>query len=101
MVLIQLINKYFAILGISSSQLQNSHKFNARARVTFLAYGSCISSNVMYIFLEVNNLVDFVECLFMAFAAFGSSVAFTIIIWKIEKLFELLNDFENIIQESV
>lgn len=101
MVLIQLINKYFEIFGISEQQLLHiSHKSNARILVAFLVFGSCIFLNVAYLFLEVKSSAEFVECLYMAFVAFSNATGLTIIIWKIEKLFKFINDFENIIQES-
>lgn len=75
-------------------------KFSSRIIVAFLAYGSCIFSCVMYLSLEVKSSVEFLECLYAGSAAFCCAAALIVIIWKWEKLFEVLNDFEGIVQES-
>lgn len=95
-----LINKYFAILGISKQQMRTSYTFNARILMAFLVNGLCVFSSAMYITHGVNNSVEFVECLYSTSSATASAVALAIIIWKLENFFKFLNDFENVVGKS-
>lgn len=99
MILIQLINKYFALLGISEQQIHHSHRLNARILMPFFAYVACISSCLAYILLEINNPVEVVEGLFEASSAFSGAVALLIIVFKLNQLHKLFNDLENIVQD--
>lgn len=98
--LTQLINKHFSILGIDQQQIYNSDKFNARILMAFIVNSLCIFSSIKYLLHGVHGSIEYMECLYTAISAFASAVAFTILTWKSEKLFEILNEFGSIIQTS-
>lgn len=98
--LTQLINKHFSILGIDQQQIYNSDKFNARILMAFIVNSLCIFSSIKYLLHGVDSSIEYIECLYAAISAFASAVAFTILTWKSEKLFEILNEFGSIIQTS-
>lgn len=98
--LTQLINKYFLILGIGQQQIHNSDKFNARILIAFSVEIIWFFSSIKYLLHGVHSSIEYMECLYTAISAFASAVAFTILTWKSEKLFEILNEFGSIIQTS-
>lgn len=100
MAFIHSINEHFVVLGTSEQQMHNLPRFNARSVMPFIVNGACVSISAMYLLREVNESLEFVQCLYIVSSASASAAAFAVVVWKLKKLFDFCNGIEIIVQES-
>lgn len=101
MKIFQSVKMYLARMGIKLQQQNQSHPFNAQNVFAFFVFGSCISLNSAYFFLVANSFVESTESLYIICIAIVCTIIFTILIWKMSNLFDLINNFERIVEESM
>lgn len=100
MKLFQTIQNKFAILGISSHQSTQEQPFNQRIILVYLIYGcSCILSNV-YLFRKAQTVEEYTNCIYIATATTMLTLFFSIVVYKMPKLFKYIENVENIVERG-
>lgn len=94
------VKKYLARLGIKPLPLNQSHPFNIQNVIVFFVFGLCITLNSAYFFLEATRFVESIESLYLTCLAIVCTINFASLIWKMSKLFDLINNLEKIVEES-
>lgn len=100
MKILQLIQKGLAMFGLKSHDAIQSYSINIDSVMSFLVFGMCIISNTVYLVRMANSFFEYVESLYLTFAASISFVIFAFFTWKMKELFELFNNMEINIQNS-
>lgn len=97
MKIFQSIQKSFSILGIGRSQ----HKFNHRILVTSLMFCLATGFNSKLLFDGIKgDFKEYANIIFVVSAAMLLNVCFSNLVFKMEKLFGLIDLFEKTVNES-
>lgn len=100
MKILQLIQKCLAMFGLKSPDATQTHSINIESVTSFSAFGMGIISNLIYLVRDVSSFFEYVEWLYIIFAASISFEVFAFFTWKMTVLFELISKLETIIQNS-
>lgn len=93
----QIVRKLFEVIGIYPQQ---SKRFNVRNVVALLfTFTMCISSFAFLLF-EVDNSHDFGASFYAAITEFAVIVSFLSIVFKMQNIFKIMDQIEEIIQKS-
>lgn len=95
----ELIQYYFAIVGIDSQHANQKCLLNQRNVMVIIIFGLTFICKIVYLFHGVKTLVEYTESLYVVSTLVATILAFAIIIWKMPKLFEFIDNFENTIEE--
>lgn len=95
-----LIQKNFAVMGITFEQSTQVHSFNERIRLGFLILGMNIFHQYMYILDEANGFQEYTESIYMASIGTVSFLCFSTVVFKMARLFELIKKAEELIAKS-
>lgn len=101
MKIFKIIQKQYAILGISSLQ-QSTQKYQTdrRAIVGFLLFGCNVVSHFVYIFHEANGFMEYMEGVCATSATIMISVSFATMFFKRTLLFKSIDNIEKLIETS-
>lgn len=86
------VKTYLSRMGLKPQQLTQSHPFNAQSLIVLSVFGLSITFCSAYFFLDAKSFVEHTESLYL--------VCVTIVLWKMPKVFELINNFQCVINES-
>lgn len=101
MKIFQLTQRNFATIGISAdSSTQSSYQFNGQIFVGVFILGSIAICNFIYIFYEAETSAEYTESIFMSTLSIPFFLALLILILNVKKLFELINNCENLVNTS-
>lgn len=96
MKLLQIIQKNFAYLGISPNQ---SH-WNVKSAMDFFVFSSITVLGAVFLFFKANSFLEYTMNIYVTTAAFGVSIVFITMLFQKEKLFKLVEKFEEFVDES-
>lgn len=96
MKLFQSIQKCFSILGISSNQ----SRFNGRMVSAFIVFSLGVIISTISLFIGTKTFKEYTDEIYVACAAILFVILFTNMIRKMEKLFELIDSFEMLVEKS-
>lgn len=102
MKIFQIIQRHFAILGISPSSNRSSqtYSFNGRILFGFLLYVYLIPSQFLYIFRVANGFIDYVDCICSTSASILMLVGFAAMVFQKQTLFECIDKMEKQVNTS-
>lgn len=96
----QIIQRNLASAGITPNLLNQPYPVNGKIFVGFLILGLFMCCNFKYTFYEAKTFVEYTQTVYVGSLAAVIFLALTIIILKVDKLFELIDECENIVQTS-
>lgn len=98
----QTVREHYATLGIgSSNQTIRKYQFNGLMLFGFLLYGYIIVSHFVYISLETNDYMEYVECICLTCGSIINFICFAAIAARRSTLFKSIENIEEIIDGSV
>lgn len=101
MKIFELITNNFSIAGIKSHKsIQNYSRLNARNLIIFFLPAYNFASVVIHIICDVNTFKEYTDSAYIAIGMFSTGTSFAIYVWQTQKLYGLLDNFEEIIQQS-
>lgn len=100
MKLFRIIQKNFAILGITSAQSIQKHPFNRQIVLLYSIYGSTWISSVLFLFQKANTFEEYTNNIYITSAAAIVMFSFTIIVFKMSKLFEFVNNLGESVERG-
>lgn len=92
--------EYFALLGIIPAQSNQKHPFNLRNGIVYTLFGSCAMFSLIFLIFKADTFVDFSTSFYTTNAVFVNAAYFSIFVWKMSDLFEVVQTLENFIEES-
>lgn len=98
--LFELIQKNFAIIGITLEQSMQTHPFNGRILFGFLLLSMNIFHQYMFLFKEACGFREHIESIYMASIGTVSFVCFATVVFKMDLLFKLIKKTEEMIIKS-
>lgn len=98
--LFELVQKNFAIMGITLTQSMQVNSFNGRIRFGFILLGMNIFHQYMYILNEAHGFQEYTESIYMASIGTVSFLCFSTVVFKMTRLFELIKKAEELIAKS-
>lgn len=95
----KIVQRQYALLGISNSSNQTNHKyaFNERILFGFLLQGCALLSSILYILWEVNGFLDYMVSICTISANSLVFVCFMANVFQKTTLFECMNRIEKLI----
>lgn len=100
MQILESMHKSLPILGMSSSQSIQKHPFNARNVASFLIYGINSICNVGFLIFGANNLMEFIDSLYLTVTAVLAVLILINLSWQMRQLFEFLKHIEDTVERS-
>lgn len=97
MKLFQLIQKNLSTLGIDSHQSKCSWR---KLMMTWLIFGLTITSSVLFLIFKAKTFEEFTNNIYITSGDSMLCIDFAIVVFKREKLFKLINDFEKFVNIS-
>lgn len=89
----------FAIVGFSSYQSTQKYPFNLKnLSILFVLFVSNISAT-LFLFCEASTFVDYIISIYEISTLVFGIVSFTILVLKMNDMFEFFDDFELVTQE--
>lgn len=98
--LFQSVHKILGILGFFSSQSHQKYPINARTLSVYLWYWLDIILFYMHLSQNAHNFVGYFDLIFWISALFLNTMFFTVFMFNVEKLFQILDMCEKIIDRS-
>lgn len=97
MALFRLIRKNFESLGISLHQ--SKHRFNTK--IVFISFSHCLNcvSYFLFLFYEANTFWDYTNNIYAFSTAILIVTCFTIVIFQMRNLFELIDICEKFVDK--
>lgn len=96
MKLFQLIQKNFALLGISTNR---SH-LNGNSIMVFTFIGLAIISSAVFLLFKANSFVEYINTSYATNLLIACYIVFASLLFNKKKLFKLIDDIEISIEES-
>lgn len=101
MKIFEIVQKQYAIMGISSSnQMTRKLPFNKRIVFGFLLFGCLILSQFVYIYVVVNGFIEYVECICSFISSVIMFVSFAATVFGETTIFECIDNLEILIDTS-
>lgn len=94
------VQKNFATVGITPNLSHQPHPFSAKIAVGFVILSAYFVCNLMFTFFEANTLMEYSQSIYMGSLAILIILALFIIIFNVEKLFNLIDDSGNLVNAS-
>lgn len=91
------IRKRFLTVGISPKLLTQSHPINGTILSYLLILGTAITFIAVYVFNYAESFFEYIQSMFMGSTAFLVVSAFTILIFKVENLFDYMDRCEDML----
>ena len=96
MKIFQTIQRNYAILGISPEQLTHpKFLFNGKMLMCFLFSIFYMLSSFAYIFYVATTFEQYIECITTAFGGIIISICIGAVVFKMNKLFEIIKNVED------
>ena len=96
MKLYQIVQKDFALLGISPNQ----PNFDQKSVMAFLIFSLGIISGTVFLFFKANTFLEYTQSIYATTTIFDAWIGFIIFLVKKEKILELMNDIEKYANEK-
>lgn len=97
----QSVQKYFAFFDISSSQSQKKYPWlSGKILAASFCYWTGVISFFAYILREANGFQEYIELIFRILFPILVVICFTITIFNMNKLFKLIDSYENVANKS-
>lgn len=87
-------------MGINPHQSSEKHPFNLRNGFATVNSMLSLTSNIKYFFYVANEFEEYTYVVYIFSTGAVSFLIYTMLVWKMEKLFEIFNDFEKLIDDS-
>lgn len=101
MEIFQLVKSHLVILGYSQIQSMQSHPFlNKKLLVGSLAASLNTILCCLYCFLVASGFDEYIDSFFSASGSVGIFVIFSVYVWKIEKLYQLIDQIQKTVNPS-
>lgn len=98
MKIFQLLKKPFGVLGIHPPKSFDENPITLRRLITlFILIQFSIASIVFFLF-EATTFIEYADSFYISATAMLKVCVFSAILWKLIKIFELIENFEEIIQ---
>lgn len=94
------IKSNFAIVGANSLQSNGQNPFNLKNVMIILIINVQATLCGIFVFYEANSFREYVESVFAFSTVIVIHIVFPVFIWKIPKMFELMNNIEKIVNKS-
>lgn len=95
-----LTRKKFATLDVTPDLSLQSYPINGKITLIFLLLSSFFICNLVFAFLEAKTFTEYTQSIYMGSLAVLIIFCLAIIVFNMEKLFEVINDVENIVNAS-
>lgn len=92
--------KYLMNVGINSRQSSRKHLFNARNVTTLIVTTLSIISNTIFLLQDAKTFEKYTTTIYALSTAMVSTATYVTAIWKMAKLFQIFDNFQNIIDKS-
>lgn len=96
MKILQTVQKKYAILGICSNQ----SKCNRKSVLMCLIYSLGCTLSALFLFYEANSFQEYTNNIYITSALAMCVTFFAIVVVKMRKLFEMIDNMEKSIDES-
>lgn len=96
MKIFQVVQKNFAILGISPNQSY----WNVNSKMAFFTYNLNTALGIMFLFLEANTFLKYTMNIYVTATVFLLSINHSATLFQKEKLFKLIDEMEKFGDES-
>lgn len=100
MKLLQLCQKYFSMLGISSNELRETENFSLNNLMWIPVFALNIISYVVFITKEVNNFIEYMFSIYMISATIATATSLATIAFRMQKFCNLIIALEQNVDDS-
>lgn len=97
--LFQIIQRYFAILGISSNYSKQNDMLNRNVLKASVFYGLNSTFNTIFLLVEASNFREYIDSIIATTSVFGILFCFMIVFSEMSKLFEFIENCERVTNE--
>lgn len=96
----EILLKHFGALGIGPNLTKQAYPLNVKILMGFFVLCFAISGLVIFIFYDANTFIEYVQSIYIC--TFNTLIFSTllIIILKVDQLFEVINDWEKLVNTS-
>lgn len=96
----EMSRKYFATMGFTPNLVHQTYPFNGSILLGFLALGSSICNAFVFIVHDAGTFAEYTNSVYTISAMTLIIVSLLILILKVEKLFELINRCDMLVNTS-
>lgn len=89
--------KYFETLGINPGLMIQLFPFNQKIVFKYLVYGCQLASNVAFALHEVKSFWEYIQSIFLCSISIFAATILSILIFRVDILFQYIASFENIV----
>lgn len=98
MKIFQLIQKTFEASGIRRAQAHKKHPFNKKNSTIYLFLIQFTISVHLFLIFQAETFREYADSFFMCMSTIFVFVCFMVTLWKQKNIFDLIDDFEDIIE---
>lgn len=94
-----LIQYYFAFIGIDAYHAKQKQLLNKRSVTALTVIGLSIISKMIFLICKAQSLLEYTESLYVVSTVIGIALVFIIVLCEMPEIFEVMNDYELIVNE--
>lgn len=94
------VQERFNALGINAEQAKKSNHFNSKIALGFITLSSDVFFRYMYIIIDAQTFKEYIESICMASITAGGFITLTTIVFKMDKLFALIESCEELLLKT-
>lgn len=100
MKLFRVTRKFLTALGIDSSQAEQKCLLNFKNVSLLIGNSVLCSTNILFSYQEVDDFQVYMNIMYSAFTGLITQTEYLLHIWKMDKIFKFIENFETLIQTS-
>lgn len=100
MLLFRIIQTKFGILGVTLAQSMQELPFNRRIILVYFIHGNALASGVTFLLKKANTFEEYTNNIYMTSASAMIMFCYTIVVSRMAKLFEFINEAEKTVDQG-
>lgn len=94
------IRKSLQVIGMSTPHSMQNYPFNKRNLTSLFLHGLNVMCSVGFMVSGTKDLMEFTDSLFLSITAIIAVSIFINLNWRMQRLFEFINNLENTVDQS-
>lgn len=99
MKIFQYVQKLYGVLGIHRSNSNKNNTWNRRKVLTYFMLVQFTGTSIIFFLFQAKTFKEYADSFYISATASLKVCTYTVSLWKMPKVFKLIDNFENFIQK--
>lgn len=99
MKIFQYVQKLYGVLGIHQPNANKNNTWNRRKVLTYFMLVQLTGTSIIFFLFEAKTFKEYADSFYISATASLKVCTYTVSLWKMPKVFKLIDNFQNFIQK--